>query len=184
VEEEEAEPFSPDTYSKQFEGTGFKPIEFEPANSEPVEEPEFEEENLISEAFEAPAPVDHLELPPVEQPFTHTDQEFKVESPESEDIAPETPNEAPTTLAQAKQLLDQGEVNQALPIISSHIDREENLDVIKEWLLVANDKIKKNKAEILEALGDIASLEGDFSSALSAYAKAIDYLELARKNIE
>jgi hypothetical protein len=26
-------------------------------------------------------------------------------------------------------------------------------------------------------------LEGDFSTALSAYAKAIDYLELARKNI-
>jgi tetratricopeptide (TPR) repeat protein len=171
VREVEVESFSPDTYAKQFEGTGFKPIEFEPAKPEPKEEPEFGEESLPSEAFEVPSPVGNLKPSPNEPTFTYRESEA------------EEPDLAPSSLAQAKQLLDQGEVNQALPIIKFHINRTEDLGEIKEWLLAANDNIKKNKAEIWEALGDIASLEGDFSTALSAYAKAIDYLELARKNI-
>lgn len=172
---EEAEPFSPDTYAKQFEGTGFKPIEFGPAKPEPVKEPEFDEKSLPSEALEVPTPVVNLKPAPSEPVFIYKESEAEI---------PEPAYDGPTSLAQAKQILDQGEVHQALPIIRSHIDRAENLDEIKGWLLAANNNIKKNKAEIWEALGDIASLEGDFSTALSAYAKAIDYLELARKNIE
>ena len=172
---EEAEPFSPDTYAKQFEGTGFKPIEFGPAKPEPVKEPEFDEKSLPSEALEVPTPVVNLKPAPSEPVFIYKESEAEI---------PEPAYDGPTSLAQAKQILDQGEVHQALPIIRSHIDRAENLDEIKGWLLAANDNIKKNKAEIWEALGDIASLEGNFSTALSAYAKAIDYLELARKNIK
>lgn len=103
-------------------------------------------------------------------------QETGIESP------PEFTEEIPSSLIEARQILEQGEVKEALDIIKSYISQSQYLNQIKNWLLTANDKFDKNKSGLWEALGDISSHQGDYSSALTAYAKAINYLELSRKS--
>lgn len=178
-EAEGSEDFSPQISVDEFAGSGFQPIEFTPRKAEPEEEQQRDEEIVSSpEIFEDPAPAEDPEPAQTEQTFSFT--EIKTDSPEPDELPIEMINGVPSSLFQAKQILDQGEVNQALQVIKPYISQSEYLEEIKGWLLKADEKIEKNKAELWEALGDIASQQGDFSTALSAYAQAIDFLELAR----
>ncbi|MBG0786237.1 MAG: hypothetical protein H0S79_14165 [Anaerolineaceae bacterium] len=122
------------------------------------------------ETMEPEAPAEPLEG------FEPVAQEANIESPT------EFNEEIPSSLIQARQILEQGEVKEALDIIKSFISHSQYLNEIKNWLLTANDKFEKNKSGLWEALGDISSHQGDYSNALIAYAKAIDYLELSRKS--
>lgn len=106
--------------------------------------------------------------------------EIASEGSEADSLPLEMINGVPVSLFQAKQILEQGEINPALKVIKTYISQSKYLDEIREWLLSADEKIEKNRASLWEALGDISSRQGDFMAALSSYAKAIELLELSR----
>ena len=186
-------------YDAEFNGSGFKPIQFDP----PVIEDQPEEDTPIEEIEEIGEP----DLPPQEPVEESTDfvledwgttkppveietarpeeplESFEEAPSQPENSSPEaTGEDIPSSLAQARQILEQGEVKEALEIIKPFISQSQYLDEISDWLLTANEKFKENKSGLWEALGDISSHQGDYPNALNAYAKAIYYLELSRKN--
>lgn len=143
-----------------------------------LEEPE-EQTEYVLEDWGAPSEPETMEPEAPAEPlegFEPVAQEIEVESPT------EFTEEIPFSLIEARKILEQGEVKEALDIIKSYISHSQYLNEIKDWLLSANDKFDKNKSGLWEALGDISSHQGDYSSALTAYAKAIEYLELSRKS--
>lgn len=111
---------------------------------------------------------------------TFSATEIALEGSEPDSLPLEMINGVPASLFQAKQILEQGEILPALNVIKPYISQSEYLDEIREWLLSADKKIEKNRASLWEALGDISSHQGDFTAALSSYAKAIELLELSR----
>ena len=128
-----------------------------------------------------PVPAEDLETTlPV---HTFSPMEITPEDPEPDPLPLEMINGVPASLFQAKQILEQGQINQAMVVFKPYISRSEYLDEIKQWLLSVDEKFEKNKASLWEALGDISSHQGDYSAALSAYAKAIELLELARNKL-
>ncbi|QRN83724.1 hypothetical protein JR338_02920 [Chloroflexota bacterium] len=193
-----------------FEGSGFQPIQFDPPviDDQPSKEPSIEDaaveiepdisEEIAPEVIETEVnqpdqevPGDQPEYvledwgtpsePEMMEPKSFEGFEPVAQEPELEQHA-EINENIPSSLIQAKQILEQGEVNEALDIIKSYISHSQYLNEIKDWLLKANNRFEKNKSGLWEALGDISSHQGDYSNALIAYAKAIDYLELSRKS--
>lgn len=191
-------------YSAEFDGSGFKPIQFDPPVIEdqpeedthieevvetekteeleeqeiPPQEPVEENTEFVLEDWGTPKPPIELETATPEQPL----ESFEAPS-QPDDSSPEaTSDDIPSSLNLARQILEQGEVKEALEIIKPFISQSQYLDEIRDWLLTANGKFEENKSGLWEALGDISSHQGDYPSALNAYAKAIDYLELSRKN--
>ncbi len=181
-------------FSADYDGSGFQPIQFDP--------PVMDEQNASEDVEDNEGEPPQSEIP--ETPTEFVLEDWRTESPyqEEEPAAsiepyeePEPPEhlqetkseqsldgEIPPSLIEAKQILEQGEVKEALTVIKSYINQSQYLDEIKDWLLTANTKFEKNKAGLWEALGDISSHQGDYSGALSSYAKAIEFLELSRKN--
>lgn len=181
-------------FSADYDGSGFQPIQFDP--------PVMNEQNASEDVDDNEGEPPQSEIPEAPTEFVLEDWRMESPSQEEEPVAsiepfeePEPPEhlpeieseqtlngEIPPSLIEAKQILEQGEVKEALTVIKSYINQSQYLDEIKDWLLTANTKFEKNKAGLWEALGDISSLQGDYSSALSSYAKAIEFLELSRKN--
>ena len=128
--------------------------------------------------WEQPVPSEDLETTLPVHTFSAT--EIALEGAEPAAPPLEMINGVPASLFQAKQILEQGEINPALKVIKTYISQSEYLDEIREWLLSADEKIEKNRASLWEALGDISSHQGNFTAALSSYAKAIELLELSR----
>lgn len=179
-------------FNAEFVGSGFEPIQFEtPAREEqheeddsieadeelPTHEPVEEKEEIVLEDWGTPKASVEPEADSPEQPVEVFETDHKADEPPQESI-----DDIPSPLIQAKQILEQGEVKEALEIIKSYISQSQYLNEIKDWLLIANDKFEKNKSGLWEALGDISSHQGDYPNALNAYAKAIEYLELSRKS--
>ena len=167
-QEEASEPFSP-SWSD----------EVQPEETTEDEPPE--QAATALEDWGQPAPAEDLETTlPV---HTFSPMEITPEDPEPDPLPLEMINGVPASLFQAKQILEQGQINQAMVVFKPYISRSEYLDEIKQWLLSVDEKFEKNKASLWEALGDISSHQGDYSAALSAYAKAIELLELARNKL-
>ncbi|MBG0771247.1 MAG: hypothetical protein H0S82_06030, partial [Anaerolineaceae bacterium] len=175
-------------FSADFDGSGFQPIQFDP--------PVIDEQNASEDVDDNEGEPPQSEMPNAPTEFVLEDWRTEIPSQEEEAVAsiepfevPEPPEhlpemeseqilngEIPSSLIEAKQVLEQGEVKEALIVIKSYINQSQYLDEIKDWLLTANTKFEKNKAGLWEALGDISSHQGDYSSALSSYAKAIEFL--------
>ena len=178
-------------FSADFEGSGFQPIQFDPpvmedqagndgeAESEnglPKQEEVVAKDEIVLEDWRIPSQDEKNEPEPHAEPMDEV--ETVVPQVESQEFV----GDIPSSLITAKENLELGEVKEALDIIKSYISQSQYLNEIKEWLLHANSKIEKNKSGLWEALGDISSHQGDYSSALDAYAKAIKFLELSRNN--
>jgi len=179
-------------FSAEFDGTGFEPIQFDPPVLEDESEEEHsveveddlpsletinEEDEIVLEDWGKPEPAVEMEAAPPEQPLDG----FEPIS-QTVDSSQESTDDIPPSLVEARKILEQGEVKEALEIIKSYISQSQFLNEIKDWLLIANEKFEENKSGLWEALGDISSHQGDYPNALNAYAKAIEYLELSRKN--
>jgi hypothetical protein len=80
----------------------------------------------------------------------------------------------PETLNLARELLEHGEMAQALDIFRGYVEQKEHLGVIQLWLSKAvQDPHRANTMEIWELLGDAALENGSSERAIYAYAKAI-----------
>lgn len=75
-----------------------------------------------------------------------------------------------------KQHLDQGDFNQALPIITGLVEQSYQLDTLQAWMVDAAEGQDTPKSAIWEVLGDIALKQQQPQVALDAYAKAIKNL--------
>lgn len=144
------------------------------------EEKEIEAAESVTEDTGSFVPIEPIELPepalpPAEPDRNITDEAVLTEEePESE---PEESRDAmPKALRFAKFILDQGEVDRAMEIISTHIGPSDYLDEVEEWITEAIDNGLQPSAGLWEAVGDIAIVREDYAKALNAYAKSMEAL--------
>lgn len=95
---------------------------------------------------------------------------------EPEDSREEPDGSMPKTLQFAKFILDQGELDRALEIISTYIGQSTYLDEIEDWVTEAIESGAHQNAGLWETVGDIAVAREEYSEALNAYAKAMKIL--------
>ncbi|MCB2203075.1 hypothetical protein KQH56_03630 [bacterium] len=127
-------------------------------------------------------PIQPFEMPEPETPSVDMDDdrsdedELTEEEPEPEPQPVESGDSMPKALRFAKFILDQGEVDRAMEIISTHIGQTDYLDEVEGWITEALDNGIHPSATLWEVLGDIAIAREDYKEATNAYARAMDVL--------
>jgi len=76
----------------------------------------------------------------------------------------------------AEQLLTQGQVSAALPIIKNMVENSDRLDQLEGLLKETSGSESLENSETLEVLGDIALRQNKSEDAFYAYTKALKYL--------
>jgi len=76
----------------------------------------------------------------------------------------------------AEQLLIQGQMSAALPIIKNMVENSDRLDQLEGLLKEKSDIESLENSETLEVLGDIALKQNKSEDAFQAYTKALKYL--------
>ena len=79
-------------------------------------------------------------------------------------------------LGRAKLHLDQGEFDQALPIINKLLEESIHLENLEMWIQEATENDEKTNSKVWELLGDITFRQDKPGEAFYAYAKAIKLL--------
>jgi hypothetical protein len=87
-------------------------------------------------------------------------------------------------LAHIKHHIEQGDINQALPLINNLVEQSSHLDTIQTWMTDAAESQDAPKSAIWEVLGDIALKQQQPDVALDAYAKAIRNLLQDNRGID
>jgi len=164
-----------------------EPIAEEPIAEEPVAEESIMEASIteepIAEEFIAEEPI--AEEPIAEEPIA---EEFIAEEPIAEEpIAEEPIAEEPIAeepkligkdeqLERAKRHLDQGDFDQALPIVNRLLEENIYTETLETWIKQATEREAKTTSEAWSLLGDITLRQNKPREAFDAYAKAIKYL--------
>jgi hypothetical protein len=158
--------------------------------SEPAVE-EIEEEAVVDEIKSVkPAqedtghfvPIEPIEMPepepqlPEPEASVADERESHEAKAEPEEARGESGDSIPKALRFAKFILDQGEVDRAMEIISTHIGQSNYLPEIEGWITEAIDKGVQPNAGLWEAVGDIAVVQEDYARALNAYSKSMEVL--------
>jgi hypothetical protein len=79
-------------------------------------------------------------------------------------------------LRKAKEMLLNGETNEAVHLVRNLDERSTYRQEIKTWLIDAANKIENPSVGFWELLGDIALEDGQPDMAFDAYARAIQSL--------
>ena len=79
-------------------------------------------------------------------------------------------------LERAKRHLDQGDFDQALPIVNRLLEENIYTETLETWIKQATEREAKTTSEAWSLLGDITLRQNKPREAFDAYAKAIKYL--------
>ena len=78
-------------------------------------------------------------------------------------------------LFQVKQQLDQGQIDEALPIIQDLLEKSSHLEQLDVWLKKYSEQ-QSGSNKVMELIGDIALKRGEPDAAINAYAKSLRLL--------
>jgi len=152
------------------------PIEDDETESEKVtiDLPDEVELSLVVEEIDEHQAID--ESTPLFEDVTRTeamiDQNENSEDILLDEIALDTDTEQ---LSQIKQQLDQGQIDEALPIIHDLLEESSHLEQL-EVLLKEYSERQPGSNKVMELIGDIALKRGEPDVAIKAYAKSLRLL--------
>jgi hypothetical protein len=144
---------------------GLTDLESMPVEEEPIAEvDELSDEGLVSADV-----IESAAEPTVDDDSTAEEEEDL--------LADEKPTSVETNaFDRAKQFIDQGQIEPALPIINDMVEGGDQLEQLEVLLSELAENESSANSEVLEALGDVALKQNKPQDALLAYAKAIKLL--------
>ena len=78
-------------------------------------------------------------------------------------------------LSWIEQQLDQGQIDEALPIIQDLVEKSSHLEKLEVWVKEYSEQ-QPGSNKVMELIGDIALKRGEPEAAIKAYAKSLRLL--------
>jgi len=136
----------------------------------PVPEPELQ----VEADADSSAIVADEEISPLEIAF----EKEAISAPLKEEPQAEAESsvEQRPLLELAKEHINQGAIDEAVPLLRELLDEPDNLESLKVWLDEISESETAQNSDLMEIIGDVAMIQNKPDDAFDAYAKAIGIL--------